>query len=192
MDPAPVFEWHNHHFINGIACLDFANTVVYRTLPHRREDRLGSLANLRAWLVAAGLTKGRTLTLREAISLREAIDGLFRGMAAGRPLPSGIWPTFISHYAKIAALHSVKPSPQGLAAHTADPSFAIAHSALTLALSPRAARVKICGGCGWLFIDRTRNASKKWCISAMCGSRDKARRYYARKLKRPHRSGKPG
>jgi len=190
MDPAPVFEWHDHHFINGIACLDFANTVVYRTLPDRREDRLGTLANLSAWLAAAGLGKGRASTLREAISLRETIDGLFRGIAAGNPLPSEIWPTFISHYARIAAAHSVEPSPQGLIAHTADPFFAIAHSALALALSPSASRVKICGGCGWLFIDRTRNASKKWCISAMCGSRDKARRYYARKVGAISRTGR--
>jgi len=192
MDPALAFEWHDHHFINGIACLDFANTVVYRTLPTRREDRLGTLANLRSWLVAAGLRGKRALTLREAIALRETIDSLFRGIAMGRPLPPDSWPTFISHYARFAARRSVKPTAQGLIADTADPFFAIAHSALTLALSPSSNRVKVCSGCGWLFVDRTRNGSKKWCISSMCGARDKARRYYTRKVRNLSRPGKSG
>ena len=194
MDPAPAFEWHEHHFINGIVCLDFANTVVYRNLPSRREDRLGTLANLRSWFAAAGLRGKHDLTLREAIGLREAIDSLFRGIAVGKPLPSEIWPTFIKQYSRSATRHSVKPTAQGLGliANTADPFLAIAHSALTLALSPSSSRIKICGGCGWLFVDRTRNSSKKWCISSMCGARDKARRYYTRKVRNLSRPGKSG
>ena len=79
-----------------------ANTVVYRTLPNRREDRLGTLANLRSWFAAAGLRGKRDLTLREAIGLREAIDSLFRGIAVGKPLPNEIWPAFIKRYARSA------------------------------------------------------------------------------------------
>ena len=77
-------------------------------------------------------------------------------------------------------------TPAGLApaASKAGALTQIAHSAVALALSPLSGRVKICGGCGWLFIDRTRNRSKRWCITAMCGSRAKARRYYARKTGR--------
>jgi predicted RNA-binding Zn ribbon-like protein len=194
MDPAPAFKWHDHHFINGIACLDFANTVVNRNLSDRREDRLGTLASLRTWFAAAGLANGRSHTLRDGIALREAIDGLFREIAAGKPLSSDTWSTFIRHYARFAARHSMEPTSQGLrfVAGAADPFFAIAHSALTLAVSPSSNRIKICGGCGWLFIDRTRNASKKWCIPAMCGSRDKARRYYVRKVARVSRPRKSG
>jgi predicted RNA-binding Zn ribbon-like protein len=34
-------------------------------------------------------------------------------------------------------------------------------------------------GCGWLFLDRTRNHSRRWCSSRDCGNRDRARRHYA-------------
>ncbi|GAA3303813.1 CGNR zinc finger domain-containing protein [Dactylosporangium vinaceum] len=32
------------------------------------------------------------------------------------------------------------------------------------------------GGCGWLFLDRSRNHSRRWCAMADCGTRVKARR----------------
>ncbi|MER7273001.1 CGNR zinc finger domain-containing protein [Dactylosporangium sp. NPDC000244] len=32
------------------------------------------------------------------------------------------------------------------------------------------------GGCGWLFLDRSRNHSRRWCSMTDCGSRVKARR----------------
>ena len=58
---------------------------------------------------------------------------------------------------------------------------AILHSAFELAFSPETKRIKACGNCGWLFIDRTRNGNKRWCIAEMCGSRTRSRRYYRRK-----------
>jgi predicted RNA-binding Zn ribbon-like protein len=35
-------------------------------------------------------------------------------------------------------------------------------------------------GCGWLFLDTTRNHSRRWCSSRDCGNRDRARRHYTR------------
>ena len=46
-------------------------------------------------------------------------------------------------------------------------------------------RVKECppseGGCGWLFVDRSKNSSRQWCSDETCGSRVRMRRLYARK-----------
>ncbi len=181
-----AFEWHDHHFINAMPCLDFANTVVYRNRPDRREDRLRSGADLAAWLRAAGLPAKRRTALKDAIALREAIDGLFRDLAAARPLAGKEWARLIARYRTLLDRNPMRLTPEGLAPATAEapPLALIAHSAVTLALSPMIGRVKVCGGCGWLFIDRTRNRSKRWCITAMCGSRAKARRYYARKTGR--------
>jgi predicted RNA-binding Zn ribbon-like protein len=185
MEAGMAFEWHDHHFINGVACLDFANTVVYRNRPDRREDRLKSQADLKAWLQAAGLPRGRRSSLKDTIALRESIDGLFRDIAMARPSTSKNWAHLIDRYGALLDRGDMAPTPEGLAPATITPPLAqIAHSAVALALSPTITRVKVCGGCGWLFIDRTRNRSKRWCITAMCGSRAKARRYYARKTGR--------
>jgi predicted RNA-binding Zn ribbon-like protein len=186
MEAGMAFEWHDHHFINGLACLDFANTVVYRNRPDRREDRLKSQADLNAWLQAAGLPGGGRSSLKDTIALRETIDGLFRDTAMARPSAGRNWAHLIDRYGALLDRSAMAPTPDGLAlaSATTPPLAQIAHSAVTLALSPTITRVKVCGGCGWLFIDRTRNRTKRWCITAMCGSRAKARRYYARKTGR--------
>ncbi|MBE3063935.1 MAG: CGNR zinc finger domain-containing protein [Spirochaetes bacterium] len=63
---------------------------------------------------------------------------------------------------------------------------------ITLRLAKRAAdllagldraRLKICGNpeCGWLFLDTTRNGSRRWCDMAACGNRAKAKRFYSKR-----------
>jgi predicted RNA-binding Zn ribbon-like protein len=49
--------------------------------------------------------------------------------------------------------------------------------------SPELDRLRLCANaeCGWLFLDTTKNRSRRWCSMAECGSRAKARRHYARK-----------
>ena len=46
-------------------------------------------------------------------------------------------------------------------------------------------RLKACPGrdCGWVFYDRSRNRSSGWCSMSVCGQREKARTYRARKRK---------
>jgi predicted RNA-binding Zn ribbon-like protein len=34
--------------------------------------------------------------------------------------------------------------------------------------------------CGWLFLDVSRNGSRRWCSMEACGNRAKARRHYRR------------
>jgi predicted RNA-binding Zn ribbon-like protein len=43
-------------------------------------------------------------------------------------------------------------------------------------------RLKRCENpdCGWLFYDRGKNLRRRWCHPAICGNRDKVRRYRAR------------
>jgi predicted RNA-binding Zn ribbon-like protein len=37
------------------------------------------------------------------------------------------------------------------------------------------------GGCGWLFFDRSRNRSRRWCVMADCGAQVKAKRLTERR-----------
>jgi len=43
-------------------------------------------------------------------------------------------------------------------------------------------RVRECDGaaCTWLFLDQSRNRSRRWCSMESCGNRAKARRHYHR------------
>jgi len=58
----------------------------------------------------------------------------------------------------------------------------LARDAADLLSSDELARLGQCSGedCTWLFVDRSRNHSRRWCDMAVCGNRSKARRYYER------------
>jgi len=55
-------------------------------------------------------------------------------------------------------------------------------SAAELLTSPEAARLRLCAAddCGWLFIDGSRNRSRRWCDMSDCGNRAKVRRFRRR------------
>jgi predicted RNA-binding Zn ribbon-like protein len=66
-------------------------------------------------------------------------------------------------------------------------AWRIADAAASLLASADLARVRVCGmveedECSWLFVDRTKGRTKRWCSMAGCGNRAKARRHY-RKVK---------
>jgi len=63
------------------------------------------------------------------------------------------------------------------------PIWIVARSASTLLVSQGLRRVRECAGekCDWLFLDASRNRSRRWCDMAACGNRAKAQRNYARR-----------
>jgi predicted RNA-binding Zn ribbon-like protein len=57
----------------------------------------------------------------------------------------------------------------------------IALSALELLTSPQLIRVKKCAGCPWVFLDQSKNLSRRWCAMDDCGTHEKIRRYVSRR-----------
>lgn len=61
----------------------------------------------------------------------------------------------------------------------------IAEAALDVLQTADLTRVRRCplseGGCGWLFLDQSRNGSRRWCRMADCGTAAKARRLTERR-----------
>ena len=59
----------------------------------------------------------------------------------------------------------------------------VVRTAADLLTSDDLLRVRECArtGCDWLFVDLSKNHSRRWCSMNMCGSRVKARRYYQRR-----------
>jgi predicted RNA-binding Zn ribbon-like protein len=189
---AVPFVWQDHHFVNHLPALDFANTVVYRARPERRRDRLRSLADLDNWRRFAGTGLGpQRASFRQVLQVRETIDRFFRHAAGGYPVAAD-FRRLIRLYARHAPMSALAKTEHGLRLrHSARrPSFlaGMLQSAVELAFSPSLERVKICPACGWLFIDRTRNRSKRWCITALCGNRSKMHRHYRRQRSRTSKS----
>ena len=83
----------------------------------------------------------------------------------------------------------LKPGPTGLvpiwggaADDLARVLWPVARAAFDLLSGPEAGRLRECAGadCHWLFLDRSKNGSRRWCAMANCGNLAKARRHRAR------------
>lgn len=127
--------------------------------------------------------------LAKAIGLREALYRLFSALADGQPPAEG----------DLAALNAALPSALGrqrLVYHGNHLEWGweerlaldqmlwpVVRSAADLLTAPELARVRECAGetCGWLFLDMSKNHSRRWCSMDDCGNRAKAKRHYQRR-----------
>jgi predicted RNA-binding Zn ribbon-like protein len=178
---AMSFSWTPHRFASGALALDVANSVILRHDAAQRSDRFAMPAQLEDFSQAAAqfcaeralfgdIQPVRSPNEATFLYLREAIDSYFRARVLGAAADS-LLANLLDALAKTLRQAS---SPQGLDAATV-------HSTLRLLATPEQDRMKICGSCGWLFLDRSKNRSRSWCDMAVCGNRAKASRHYQRK-----------
>lgn len=61
----------------------------------------------------------------------------------------------------------------------------VASSAAELLVSGYLGLLKVCDGddCGWLFVDRSKNHSRRWCTMKDCGNVEKVRKYRGKQKK---------
>ena len=196
-----VFE-----FNAGWLCLDFTNTVRARPVSERVE-MINTYEDLLSWARQATiLTPGEAAELAEAarrqprvavdaltqaLSLREALYGLFSARAAGLPAPGDDLRTINKAIGKAMARAGLTPSARGgfewiwpdSALGLDRVAWWVARSAAELLTSKDLTGVRECAGydCGWLFLDGTKNRSRRWCDMATCGNRAKGRRHYERR-----------
>ncbi|MBY5718262.1 hypothetical protein HFO33_16960 [Rhizobium leguminosarum] len=174
------FSWTPHRFAGGALALDVVNSVVLRHDATRRIDRFAVGDQMRSFpRAAAEFCAERTLfgdiapvaaeNEADFIALRETIDLYFR-----ERILNGGGDQLLARLLEALAKTLRDAGPDSLAAATA-------HSVLRLIAMPDPRRMKICGNCGWLFIDRSKNRSRAWCDMAVCGNRAKANRHYRRK-----------
>jgi predicted RNA-binding Zn ribbon-like protein len=196
-------------FRGGVPCLDFVNTVGWR-LTDRPSEYLRSYENLLTWGRQAGLLtpeeteglsqqatldpEGAQETLSRALALREAIHRAITAAIAGEPQDESDLSALNRELS--IALSRLRVMPAGDAYGWGwdwsgddgrppldSPLWPVARSAAELLTSPKLSRVKVCAdkGCGWVFLDESRNSSRRWCDSRDCGNRERVRRYLTRK-----------
>jgi predicted RNA-binding Zn ribbon-like protein len=70
----------------------------------------------------------------------------------------------------------------GLDRDLASPLWLLEHAAADLLLSDSASRIRSCADktCRWLFLDNSKNHSRRWCNMKICGNRMKARVFHSR------------
>jgi predicted RNA-binding Zn ribbon-like protein len=195
-----------NEFIAGRPCLDFANTVDWRRAA-APEELLHGYDDFVAWSVRAGTVEpgvadslereaaahpqAAARAFERALTLRETIYGIFCAHAhdeAPRAEDLALVARSYADAVEHAELARVTPS-SGYAwsfdessTSLERPLWPLALSAVALLESDGLSQVRECEGrgCGWLFLDETRNHGRRWCVSTACGNRERVRRYYAR------------
>jgi predicted RNA-binding Zn ribbon-like protein len=129
--------------------------------------------------------------LHQAIQLREALATLtYAWLDDPQPSPASQPLALLEDLFKQAALHRrLKPedgkllwSWKGLSRHLASPLWLLAQSANDLLTSDDILRLRSCASdtCRWVFLDTSKNHSRRWCDMKTCGNRSKVRRFHAR------------
>ena len=189
----------------GRLCLDFANTRRYKDPP--RED-IPTFADFMAWSEAAAAlspAQARELAsegsahaeeaaavMQRMQALRLAIYRTFSAVAADQE-PPGEALVVLGRAAAEASVHQRLVFHDGRVHLEVPPEsraldrvlWAIARDAVDLLLSDFRSSVRECDleTCAWLFLDRSRNQSRRWCDMKVCGNRSKARRHQAKQKK---------
>ena len=195
---------HDFEFVGGSVALDFANTLGgMHTAP--THEHLIEYADLVAFGRSAGTlspAQGRrlideaerqparaTAVLRRAILLREAIWRVFDAFAkSGRAEAADLATIQEEELAALKHARYAKSGSDVAYQWSEDLSldralWDIARVAGELLRSKvDLVRVRECGSatCEWLFIDKSRNHTRRWCDMNDCGNRAKVRRFRAR------------
>jgi predicted RNA-binding Zn ribbon-like protein len=190
----------------GQLALDLANSVSRRDDPARRNDHLPGFGEILAFVrqtkvltpkqahelaayAGAHAAEARR-TFQKIVTLREAVFRAVAPIAQGKHAPVDDLQV-IGDYAREAMQHRVlAPGNGGYCWHWSGDGkhpldrvlWPMAQAAADLLTSEDLRKVRLCGApdCDWLFLDHSRNASRRWCDMTTCGNRAKARRHYRR------------
>ena len=186
--------------LGGHPALDFVNTVDSWTRPIRRDD-LETFASVVAWAAQMGLLPEdeaeRLVVLpdsatrqdyAEAVVLRTQLERMFGAIIDGHaPAPVDLDGLNALLAEARAGQRLVVGEGHYAFAWTAPvtlrtPMLLVVLAAADLLVGGDLVRLKRCpgpDGCGWLFLDESRNRSRRWCSMELCGNIVKARRFQA-------------
>lgn len=188
--------------IGGRLCLDFLNTVdTHDTL---LDDKLRTYADLAWWAVRVDVLDeadaaplfaaaerdpgGAADVLARALALREALYRVFVAARAGEPADGADLAVVNDALARTLGHQRIAAAEDGFAWGWDDAGgldrvmWPVVRDAAELLVSGELRRVgKCCGDdCDWVYLDTSRNRSRRWCDMQSCGNRAKARRHYHR------------
>lgn len=190
-------------------CLDYANTCCWRGTDHP-EESLWTAADLLGWTKASGgVSENLTAQVAgigeadqarlfdQAITLRETIYRVF-GAVAIQEIPAeadierlnaalAVAPPRtrlirnLGHFGWSSEVERLpdRTAPLLLASMLLAP---VLWSASDLLVQGETHRIRRCANekCLWLFVDRSKAGTRRWCDMGACGNRAKSQRHYAR------------
>ncbi|HEX6149242.1 CGNR zinc finger domain-containing protein [Nocardioides sp.] len=182
--------------------LDLVNTVSWRRDPERRVDRLADVAALLHWCGVAAVLDPQTrrrlarqaegdpaagaTALERVRELRELLYDVLLPLAVGDqpqlPAVRGLHALLLDSLRRVEVVSLLPLEWAADPGDLGDLPDRFAVHAWRLLERGDVDRLRECqgAGCGWLFLDRSRNGARIWCSSNDCGNRSRVRRHYQR------------
>ncbi len=190
----------NHHLFGGILCLDFTNTLYGHGNPIH--EYLMDYRDVVLWSRHVGILNGDRVenllseweqipvkfeaVFRRTIQLRETLYRIFASLAQDKSPQNDDLSRLHQAWLENETHSQLVRTGSGFELEWEDGDaiesmlWPITRSAVELLTSDELKRVKQCGRCDWLFVDRSRNRSRRWCSMNACGNRIKMARRYER------------
>jgi predicted RNA-binding Zn ribbon-like protein len=189
-------------FMGGNLALDFVNTVNSR-VNQGSQDYLGTFDDLVTWHVITGLvsnTAAKRLlaaartdsrlaadTFSSSVVLRESLYRIFHAVAHGQVPAQADVSILNDMLTKLRPHQHLQIGKQCVewqwqvdASQPESILGSVTEAAADLLTTGKLERIKECpgpDGCGWLFLDTSRNGSRHWCDMKTCGNVAKVRRF---------------
>jgi predicted RNA-binding Zn ribbon-like protein len=192
--------------IAGHPVLDFVNTLDNRFSPQGPDERLLAYKDLLDFLQAndllspqqarsfqaAGPRQSRERALHRTQAFRENLAAVFYALADGPPPAESLLalqPEFEAAHKLLAMKWTAAEDGHAYwdwnvsRASVEWPVSILAREAESLLLSKETGSIKQCAHstCRWLFLDLSKNHTRRWCDMKLCGNRAKASRFQARR-----------
>jgi predicted RNA-binding Zn ribbon-like protein len=182
-------------------CLSFANTRYWRGSEPAATEQLTTAKALGEWLAAnAAMPRdGRKspaadldALFDDALRLREAIYRIFLSLGEGQAPPPRDLDVFNAALAETPRRLGISARGGAYSWIVATPSPSLGGvlapviwSAADLLTQASERRIRRCANdkCRWVFVDRSKGGTRRWCDMSACGNRAKAHRHYARSKK---------
>ncbi len=188
--------------IGGALCLDFANSADYEN-GRVTQEYLHTYDDFLVWSQRVGVLSEeqvqhlRTVAqperaaqvLEETLGLRDVIYRIFSAAVAGRTASRNDLEALNAAFTESVRWLRIVAADEGyayLCGGSDDdlnrPLWSIVQTAAALLTSPELPLVRQCAAddCSYLFVDTSRNRSRRWCDMDDCGNRAKAKRHYRR------------
>ena len=191
-------------FVSNRLCLDFSNTLHDRSTSMPR-DHFSTYSDLARWSQAAGILQPEETqilleeaaghpaeaaqVLQEAIALRETMYRIFSAIVREETPELVDLQVLNAAYAEAMSKACVVLKGDGFVWDWDGKETAlermvwdIVRSAVELLVSAELPLLHECAAedCGWLFLDTSKNHSRRWCDMKSCGNRAKVGKHYER------------
>ncbi|HEY1390478.1 MAG TPA: ABATE domain-containing protein [Ktedonobacterales bacterium] len=207
-DPTPLFFARPimpFLFVGNDDCLDFLNTlIVDRGQP---TDLIQTFDDFLRWLIAAKMldmaiaadlagrwheTVEASATLTGVRALRKQLLAMVEGLIAGNPLPSDVIDALNAILQRRVGYEQLAPGDPTAGQWAIERRYAyreprdllapVAHAAAMLLAERDSGRIKMCENpaCVLHYYDTSKNGSRRWCDTRVCGNRIRVAHHYQR------------